>query len=67
MEEIEKELEETKFNEKIKNLKEQRENQNELIERYKVEIAMLENEMAIIRENAKSLSDRCLKRTKLEP
>jgi F0F1-type ATP synthase membrane subunit b/b' len=64
---MEKELEGTKINEKIKNLKEQRENQNELIERYKVEIAMLENEVARIRENAKSLSDRCLKRTKLEP
>lgn len=60
-------MEATELRLKIKNLKEQREKQNDLIESYKVEIAMLEHEVARIKENVDSLSDRCLKRTKLEP
>jgi septation ring formation regulator EzrA len=65
--EAENELEVTQLNQKIKNLKEQRETQNELIRKYKVEIAELEHELAVIRENVKSLDERCQKRTQLEP
>jgi peptidoglycan hydrolase CwlO-like protein len=57
----------TQLNQKIKKLKEQRETQNELIRKYKVEIAELEHELAVIRENVKSLDERCQKRTQLEP
>lgn len=65
--EAEDELEATQLRLKVKDLKEQREKQNELIENYKVQIALLEHEITVIRENVESLSDRCLKRTKLEP
>lgn len=65
--EAENELEATQLNQKIKNLWEQREAQNELIRKYKVEIAELEHELATIRENVKSLEDRCYRRTQLEP
>lgn len=60
-------MEATQIMLKIKKLKEQREEQDQLIEQYKVEIASLEHEVAIIRENAKSLTEECVKRTKLEP
>lgn len=60
-------MEKTQIKLKINNLKEKREEQNQLIEGYKVEIASLEHEVAIIRENAKSLTEDCVKRTKLEP
>lgn len=60
-------MEATQIMLKIKNLKEQREEQDQLIEQYKVEIASLEHEVAIIKENAKSLTEECVKRTKLEP
>lgn len=60
-------MEATQIRLKINNLKEQRDEQDQLIEQYKVEIASLEHEVAIIRENAESLTEDCVKRTKLEP
>lgn len=65
--EAESELETTQLSQKIKNLKDQREEQNELIKKYEVEMAELEHELAVIRENVKSLEDRCYRRTQLEP
>ena len=53
--------------EKIENLKDQLVRQNEIIEQYKVEVAVLEHEIKVIKDNAESLENRCFKRTRLEP
>lgn len=64
--EAEKELEESQLNHNLNILKAQRHDQTTLIDRYKLEIAELEYQVAVIKENAESLERKCFKRTRLE-
>ena len=65
--EIEGDLNESKLAQKYEYIKAQRQQQDEIIENYKVQIAFLEHEVKTIKENAESLENRCFKRTRLEP
>jgi len=65
--EVENDLNESKLLQKYENMKAQRQQQEEIIENYKVQIAFLEHEVKTIKENAESLENRCFKRTRLEP
>jgi cell division protein FtsB len=60
-------LDETELIQKITALKAQRQEQDDLIAKYKIEIAFLEHQASIIKENAELLEDKCFKRTRLEP
>ncbi|KAG5678166.1 hypothetical protein PVAND_007859 [Polypedilum vanderplanki] len=67
LDDIDYEIEDTKLIEKINKLKAQQQEQNDMIAKYKMEIAVLEHQIKEIKANADSLEEKCFKRTRLEP
>lgn len=64
---VERELEESQLNEKLRILRAKRQEQKLVIEQYELEISALEYQVSVIKRNADSLDKRCYKRTRLEP
>lgn len=71
LEDAEKLLNESEIHRTLRNLHAQRHEQNIQLENYKLEIAEMESQLFMLRENADSLKSgqcaKCYKRTRLEP